>query len=330
MLAISCAFATSLDTPEHVALAESLGYHCAWLYDSPALYPDVWATLALSAQRTTKIRLGPAVLVPSLRHPMVNAAAVAMLDSLAPGRVEVAIGSGFTGRMTMGQRPLSWKFVRTYVQVLQALLSGEKTEWEGGIIQMLHPEGFGSRRPLSVPMLIGAAGPKGYEAADDLANGVFASRATPDAAGCGSDGRLAILTFGTVLDDEDPGSPRAIAAAGHAAAVNIHSSYEFGRDVTTIPGGREWAARLEAIPCGERHLATHDLHLIGVNERDAPMINGALLRRHGLARTAAEWRRQLAEMEAAGVTEIAYQPAGPDIPGELLRFAEVAGISSSA
>ncbi|HMO53405.1 MAG TPA: hypothetical protein PJ994_02785 [Tepidiformaceae bacterium] len=38
---ISCAFATSLDTPEHVADAERFGYRRAWLYDSPALYPDV-------------------------------------------------------------------------------------------------------------------------------------------------------------------------------------------------------------------------------------------------------------------------------------------------
>ncbi len=41
-LEISCAFATSLDTPEHVAVAERLGYRRAWCYDSPALYPDVW------------------------------------------------------------------------------------------------------------------------------------------------------------------------------------------------------------------------------------------------------------------------------------------------
>lgn len=327
MLTISCAFATSLDTPEHVALAERLGYHCAWLYDSPALYPDVWAGLAMAAERTSSIRLGPAVLVPSLRHPMVNAAAIAMLDALAPGRVEVAIGSGFTGRMSMGRRALPWKFVRRYLEVLQALLRGDQAEWEGGVIKMLHPEGFGSPRPLSVPLLIGAAGPKGYQAADDLADGVFASRATPEAAGRGAQKRLAILTFGTVLEDgEDPGSPRSIGAAGHAAAVNLHAGHEFGRDVTSIPGAREWLARLEVIPAAERHLAVHDLHLIGVNERDAPLITGELLRRQGLARTAAEWREHFDRSEAAGVTEIAYQPAGPDIPGELRRFAEVAGL----
>jgi 5,10-methylenetetrahydromethanopterin reductase len=47
----------------------------------------------------------------------------------------------------------------------------------------------------------------------------------------------------------------------------------------------------------------------------------------GAARTAAEWNARLNELEQAGATEIAYQPAGPDIPGELRRFAQVAGVS---
>jgi 5,10-methylenetetrahydromethanopterin reductase len=50
-----------------------LGYRRAWLYDSPALATDVWMVLSRCAQRTSRIGLGPGVLVPSLRHPMVNA-----------------------------------------------------------------------------------------------------------------------------------------------------------------------------------------------------------------------------------------------------------------
>src|SRR3954463_3470855 len=71
---ISCAFATGLDTADHIALAEDLGYRRAWCYDSPGLYPDVWMVLARAAERTERIGLGPGVLVPSLRHPMTNAA----------------------------------------------------------------------------------------------------------------------------------------------------------------------------------------------------------------------------------------------------------------
>jgi alkanesulfonate monooxygenase SsuD/methylene tetrahydromethanopterin reductase-like flavin-dependent oxidoreductase (luciferase family) len=105
---ISAAFPPALDTPDHVKLAEDLGYQRAWLYDSPAYLHDVWMTLARAAERTERIGLGPAVLVPSLRHPMTNAAAIATLAELAPGRVAVAVGSGFTGRHMLGLRPMPW------------------------------------------------------------------------------------------------------------------------------------------------------------------------------------------------------------------------------
>ena len=35
------------------------------------------------------------------------------------------------------------------------------------------------------------------------------------------------------------------------------------------------------------------------------------------------WRERLARMEAAGGTEVVYQPAGPDIPRELEAFASL-------
>src|SRR5919108_1739335 len=108
---LSCAFATSLETPEHVELAESLGFFRAWCYDSPGVYSDVWMTLARCAERTSRIGLGPAVLVPSLRHVGVTAAAIATLEALAPGRTAAAIGSGFTGRRVYGQRALPWATV---------------------------------------------------------------------------------------------------------------------------------------------------------------------------------------------------------------------------
>lgn len=121
---ISCAFATSSDTPAHVELAEALGYKRAWLYDSPAVYPDVWMVLSRCAERTSRIGLGPGVLVPSLRHPMVNAAAIAELVSQAPGRVAVAIGWGFSGRLALGKRPMPWRQVADYVRCLKTLLAG--------------------------------------------------------------------------------------------------------------------------------------------------------------------------------------------------------------
>lgn len=313
-----------MSTPEHVVAAERLGYHRAWLYDSPALYPDVWAMLALSAERTSRIGLGPGVLIPSLRHPMTNAAAIAMLAEMAPRRLAVAIGSGFTGRMTMGQRPLKWTYVREYVTAVKALVRGEPVEWDGALIEMMHPAGFGAVRPVDVPFILGTGGPKGVAAAQELADGVFATAPVRQAPGR----MCVILSFGTVLDDgEDAGSARVLAAAGHGAGVSLHAMYERGADLSRIPGGAEWAASIESVPRERRHIEVHDRHLIALTERDARVVDGPMLRRFGLARTADEWRARLAELEAAGATEIAYQPAGPDIPGELERFAAAAGIN---
>lgn len=123
---ISCAFATSLETPAHIAAAEEIGYRRAWCYDSPAVYCDIWMTLALAAERTERIGLGTAVLVPSLRHPIVNAAAIAGLAEMAQGRVVVAIGTGWTGRVMLGKQPMRWADVRDYVKALRGLLRGER------------------------------------------------------------------------------------------------------------------------------------------------------------------------------------------------------------
>lgn len=304
-------------TPDHVAVAESLGYKRAWLYDSPALYPDVWMMLAESARLTSTIEIGPGVAIPSLRHPMVTAAAIATLAQLAPGRVNIAIGSGFTGRLTLGQKPLPWKFVREYVIALQGLFAGETVEWEGAPVRMMHPEGFGAPRPIRVPIILGTGGPKGEAVARELADGVFATQPIAGFDWC------SLLAFGTVLDDdEDPGSDRAMAAAGHAAALIYHAVHLSG-GVAALPNGDRWLALLEQFPERERHLAIHEGHLIEANPRDREVITGETLAMFGSARTADAWRAHLGQHEAAGATEIAYQPAGPDIPGELRRFMDM-------
>lgn len=328
---ISCAFATSSTTPEHVELAEELGYKRAWLYDSPALYPDVWMVLSRCAERTTRIGLGPGVLVPSLRHPMVNAAAIAELADQAPNRVAVAIGSGFTGRFTLGQRPMPWRRVAEYVRCLKALLAGEPAEWDGSTIRMLQLPGFGAQRPLDVPILIGADGPRGLAVAAELGDGVFSAAVPQPDAVRAADWR-ALLAFGTVLDDgEELTAPRVVAAAGPAAVVLYHAMYERGgaAAVDALPGGSRWRAAIEAVPRHERHLAIHAGHLVEANPRDAPHVAELIPMASSMALTATrdEMPGKIAALGASGVTEVAYQPAGPDIERELRAFASAAGVT---
>jgi 5,10-methylenetetrahydromethanopterin reductase len=330
-LDISCAFATSLMTPSHVELAEELGYQRAWLYDSPAVYPDVWMVLGQCAARTSRIGLGPAVLVPSLRHPMVNASAIATLSHWAPGRIAVTVGTGFSGRLALGERPMRWNDVALYVKALRSLLRGDETQWNGVKLRMLHSSSFAAARPLNVPILIAAAGPKGRSVADELGDGVFTvGEPHPEAVSIAS--WRVLLNFGTVLDDgEAMTSPRVLENLAPAAAVQFHGAYERGGAgaVDALPGGRAWRELIESIPAESRHLAVHAGHLVEANEQDREHVGGLFesVIARSLTGSPTEVAARLEELDGAGITEVAYQPAGPNVERELRTFASAAGIS---
>jgi len=90
-------------TLEQIALADRLGYGCAWLVEhhflrgySHASKPEL--ILAAAAARTRRIRLGHAVIPLTLHHPVHVAERVATLDILSGGRLEVGVGRGFSPR----------------------------------------------------------------------------------------------------------------------------------------------------------------------------------------------------------------------------------------
>ena len=99
------------------------------------------------------------------------------------------------------------------------------------------------------------------------------------------------------------------------------------RESTPSRGGGRWREAIETIPEDRRHLAIHEEHLVAVSERDQPaVIEGAeLLPMLTLTGGAGDLRGRVEELAAEGVTEVAYQPAGRDIPGELARFIDAVG-----
>lgn len=325
---VSCAFPTALDSADNIAVAEQIGYRRAWIYDTPQQSPDVWMTLALAAERTERIELGPGVLVPSLRHPMVNASATATLTALAPGRVVVSFGTGFTGRRAMGYGAITWAFMESYIRTYQALLCGETVEWEGAQMQMLHPDGHGPARPIEVPVLIGALGPKGNKVAGALGDGLYATLQVPEF--IREHSWAAYLAWGTVLDEgEQPDSEHAQAAGGPGWALAYHGAYEFGGPdaVRRLPGGAEWMEVVERTPASQRHLAVHSGHCVALNDADRAAWDAggrSMLPDVTISGTRDQVRARVDELAAGGVTEIVYQPCGPDPRSELERFFEAA------
>ena len=83
---------------QQVILAEELGFHSAWIAEHHfTRYGLGSAPLVIAANimaRTSKIRIGTAVLVPPLHHPVRLAEEISVLDVLSGGRVDVGFGRG--------------------------------------------------------------------------------------------------------------------------------------------------------------------------------------------------------------------------------------------
>ena len=324
---ISAAFPPVPGTPDHIALAERLGYETAFVYDTPALQLDVWMTLALAAERTERIVLGPGVLIPSLRHPMVTAAAIATLVGLVgDDRVVVGAGTGFTGRRAMGQKPLKWRDFPKMVADIQALLRGELVEVDGAAAQMLHWEGQAVDRPIEVPWVLGVNGPRGVEAAKEMRCGVITSRPRPGVDYSGIDDVM-MLTFGTVLEpDETIESPRVLRAAGPGVVVGYHALLEQGdARLSALPNAARFTELVDSVSEAERHLHLHSGHLTELNSIDRAVLTPQALA-GALVCAAEEMPTRLDDLADAGVTEIAFQPTG-DVVRELTAMASAAGLS---
>lgn len=308
---------------ELAKLAEDLGYDRVWLFDSAALYEDVWVWLALVAEHT-EIPLGTAVLVPNLRHVMTTAAAIATIEGLAPGRLVCGFGTGATARWVLGKPALSWATTRRYVEQLSALLRGEVVEVDGAMTQMIHHPDLAPARPIAVPLLLSALGPKGKQIASEVADGVITIGP--------ADGPLREMDWviqminGTVLDSgEDLSTPRVKDALGPWGVLAYHGTWQSAGDaVDNLPLGAEWREAIEAERAeGERHLAVHEGHVTHVTARDRAAIDAAgdLIAGFGWVGDRDDMRARADQAFASGTTELLYTPAGPDVAREMRAFA---------
>ena len=191
-------------TVEYALLAEDLGFRAVWCPEIPAFGHDIWVTLARIAEKTKRLKFGPSVLIPSYRHPMAQASAIATLEQIAPGRLMVGFGTGFTGRAGMGKKPLSLASMRTHIAQVKTLLRGDIADIDGGLAQILASDGWLPDRPINVPVYMAGQGPKARALAKEITDGLISLGGPAE----GFETCL-VSTGGTVLDDgEDVTSPR--------------------------------------------------------------------------------------------------------------------------
>jgi 5,10-methylenetetrahydromethanopterin reductase len=321
------------DTPDHIALAERLGFASAWVYDSPLLYHDPWIALGRAADRTERIGLGVGVLVPGLRTPVASAAAIRTLSALAPGRLRVAVGAGFTGRFTLGLGPVPIARLEREVDDLRVLLAGE---------EHLHPEGRAPVRDMPVPGAEGAGqvpvyvscrGPRAQAVAATRGDGAMTGILYPGGlarlrAGIGPDLPLAVHAVGAVADPGEPlDSPRLRAAVGPVVAVAFHAFAEQPWRLEGLPPALQAEARAyisaveAAHPADRRHQVLHRGHLVRLTlPQDDAVVTAANVAAMSFTGTARDLRERAEALAADGVTELAVQPGG-DVPDGLRRLA---------
>ena len=102
-----------------------------------------------------------------------------------------------------------------------------------------------------------------------------------------------------------------------------HGAYEFDTPLSELPGGPEWEAVVERTAPSERHLAVHVQHCVDLNEADQAAWDAggyAMLEQATVSGTADQVAARLGELAAGGVTELVFQPCGPDIRRELEAF----------
>jgi len=87
------------DTLEEIVYAEALGYHAVWLtehhFKDDDYLPSVMPVLGAIAARTTRVRIGPYVLLMPFHHPVRLAEDAAVVDVLSGGRLDLAIGVAY-------------------------------------------------------------------------------------------------------------------------------------------------------------------------------------------------------------------------------------------
>jgi 5,10-methylenetetrahydromethanopterin reductase len=339
---IGICVASHINDVDYVVRAEALGYSHAWLADSQMLWSDCYATLALAADRTQRIRLGTGVAVSGTRPAPVTAAAIATINALAPGRTFLGVGAGNTAMRVMGQPPHRIREFDQYLTALAPLLRGEEA--------MMPPLTVGAREPAPIrhimpdkgfvnfddpiPLYVSGFGPRSLALAGRHGDGAvmalpgngavmerlwYAIEEGARAAGRQIDRArfyTTALTTIVVLDEgEAVDSPRVKAECGAMAMAAVHYAYDQWRNFGHQPPGvyreiwDDYCALLATYPEERRHQRIHAGHNCWVLPEEERFLSAEVLTASSLIGTRDELLARLSELAAAGLHQVMILPS---------------------
>jgi alkanesulfonate monooxygenase SsuD/methylene tetrahydromethanopterin reductase-like flavin-dependent oxidoreductase (luciferase family) len=328
VLDLGVCVASQIDDVDYAKLCEDLGFAALWFADSQMIWSDVFATMALAADRTSHIRIGTGVAVAGTRPAPVLAAGMATINRIAPDRVFCGVGSGNTAMRIMGHKPVTIAELDEYLRVLRPLLRGEEVSlaYRGKQARTKHlmPDAGFVDFEHEIPLHVSGFGPRSIALAGKHGDGlVLGGSLTPQtvAALKGLTGRadegfeITALTTMVVLEPgEDAGSERVKAEAGSMAISGLHYAYEqvvqLGNPppAYAAPFWDEYVAQVEAVPLERRHLHVHRGHCCWVEPDEERFVTREMIEATCMIGTADELAARCRALSDAGLTQLMLLP----------------------
>jgi F420-dependent oxidoreductase-like protein len=151
--------------------AEQLGIPAAWL-TTGGVGLDALTLYAAATVRTSRIRLGTAIIPIFPRHPLVVVQQVQVVAQLAPGRFRLGLGPshrpsveamyGFDFRSPLGH-------LREYLRIVKTLLHSGAIDFDGSYYHA-HAQ---LRTPVDVPVMASALQRRSFELCGEVADGAI-------------------------------------------------------------------------------------------------------------------------------------------------------------
>lgn len=340
------AFTSRIGDYDLVALAESLGFDQAWFFDSQMIYSDVYATMAVAARATRRIRLATGVAVPTTRMAPVIAHSIASVAELAPGRIELGVGNGNTARLTMGLAPVPLARMQREIRVIQALLRGEAVahdcEGETHLIQLLHRAHGFINLDHHIPLTLSAFGPKTLAYCGAECDAHLSWNASPAmlkqarailADGARKAGRnpadipsKVIYPLAVLRPGETSASPRVLESLGPFITNLLHVMCEWDdkllpSDPRIAPVVQRYRDYEATLPHDRRHLILHEGHLVYTREDERAFMSPEVAEVAAMIGEPDAIIDNIRALEREGLTHFAFQVTDDPI-GQMRTFAE--------
>jgi probable F420-dependent oxidoreductase len=231
--------------------AEELGYASLWSFhrllvpaEKEAMAPvyrsvlDPIGALTYAAARTSRIRLGVAVVNLPFVTPAYLAKQASTLDVLSGGRFDLGLGTGWQREEFIASGvPMERRGARAedYLAALRTLWNDEVSEFEGEFFTI--PPSRMAPKPSGIPVLLGGSAEAALKRAGRLADG-WISRSATDLSAIHE--QIAVVRRAAEDAGKDPGGVRVVVRgvvrAGEETGQRLAGSYEKIREDTAWLG----------------------------------------------------------------------------------------------